>query len=246
MVAASLGDYDRGAALIGAALARARERDDWFGVLQYTRDLGVVAFARGDLPAARAWLEESRALSERRAIDPLVASADLRLAALDRLEGDYPRARARLEALRRSDALIAGPADGLAGSHDLLALGLSSLARAEGRHAEARTQIHGALRRLHRRGDGALLRSAVCLAGLAEVARGAPARGVTLLGAGAVGAGLIGTVHVPDVRAEAPGFLERARQTLGEAGYAAAWPRARRCRWRRPSPTLWRTPPPAA
>jgi hypothetical protein len=30
-------------------------------------------------------------------------------------------------------------------------------------------------------------------------------------------------VHVPDVRAEAPGFLERARQTLGEAGYAAAW-----------------------
>ena len=144
MVAASLGDYARGAALIGAALARARERDDWFGVLQYTRDLGVVAFARGDLPAARAWLEESRALSERRGIDQLVASADLRLAALDRLEGDYPRARVRLEALRRSDALIAGPADGLAGSHDLLALGLSSLARAEGRHAEARTQIHGA------------------------------------------------------------------------------------------------------
>ena len=56
-----------------------------------------------------------------------------------------------------------------------------------------------------------------------EVARGAPARGVTLLGAGAVGEGLIGTVHMPDVRAEAPGFLERARQALGEAGYAAAW-----------------------
>jgi hypothetical protein len=46
---------------------------------------------------------------------------------------------------------------------------------------------------------------------------------VTLLGAGADGAGLIGTVHVPQVRAEAPGFLERARQALGEAGYAAAW-----------------------
>ena len=63
----------------------------------------------------------------------------------------------------------------------------------------------------------------MCLAGLAEVARGAPARGVTLLGAGAVGEGLIGTVHVPQVRAEAPGFLERARVALGEAGYAAAW-----------------------
>ena len=28
---------------------------------------------------------------------------------------------------------------------------------------------------------------------------------------------------MPDVRAEAPGFLERARAALGEAGYAAAW-----------------------
>ena len=63
----------------------------------------------------------------------------------------------------------------------------------------------------------------MCLAGLLEVARGAPARGVTLLGAGAVGEGPIGTVHMPDVRAEAPGFLERARAALGEAGYAAAW-----------------------
>ena len=63
----------------------------------------------------------------------------------------------------------------------------------------------------------------MCLAGLLEVARGAPARGVTLLGAGAGGEGLIGTVHVPDVRAEAPGFLEQARAALGEAGYAAAW-----------------------
>ena len=134
----------------------------------------------------------------------------------------YPRARARLEALRRSDALIAGPG-GPAGSQDLLALGLGSLARAEGRYAEARAHLHGALRRLHRRGEGALLRSAVCLAGLLEIARGAPARGVTLLGAGAGGEGLIGTVHVPDVRAEAPGFLERARQTLGAAAFAAAW-----------------------
>ena len=35
--------------------------------------------------------------------------------------------------------------------------------------------------------------------------------------------GPLGIVHVPEVRAEAPGFLERARQALGEAGYAAAW-----------------------
>ena len=46
---------------------------------------------------------------------------------------------------------------------------------------------------------------------------------MTLLAAGARGEGPIGTVHMPDVRAEAPGFLERARLALGEAGYAAAW-----------------------
>ena len=153
-----------------------------------------------------------------------VAQGLLRLAVLDRLEGDLPRARARLEELRQHVVRLGeAMGGGAAWWQDLLALERGSLARAEGRHDEARTQIHGALRRLHRRGEGALLRTAVCLAGLLEVARGAPARGVTLLGAGAVGEGLIGTVHVPDVRVEAPGFLERARAALGEAGYASAW-----------------------
>jgi predicted ATPase/class 3 adenylate cyclase len=222
LVAANLGDYDRGGALITAALARARERGDWRLVEQCARELGMVAVARRDLPTARAHIEESRTLAERHEVGPLAALALLRLASIDRLEGDYPRARARLEGLRRSDALIGGPG-GVAGSQDLLALELGSLARAEGRHDEARAHLHGALRRLRRRGEGTLLRSAACLAGLLEVARGAPARGVTLLAACARGEGPLGTVHMPEVRAEAPGFLERARQALGEAGYAAAW-----------------------
>ena len=223
LVAANLGDYDRGAALLGAARARAREGGDWRSVLDYSRDLGLVAFARGDLPAARAHLEESRVLAERHGLGPYAAAGLLRLAALDRLEGDFPRARARLEELsRRSDDLIGGPG-GAGGSQDRLALERGSLARAEGRFDEARAHVHGALRRLHRRGEGAFLGSAVCLAGMLEVARGAPARGVTLLGAGAGAAGLLGTLHMPDVRAEAPGFLAQARVALGEAGYAAAW-----------------------
>ena len=68
-------------------------------------------------------------------------------------------------------------------SRDLVALALGCTARAEGRHAEARAHTHGALRRLQRRGEGALLRSAACLAGLLEIARGAPAREVTVLAA---------------------------------------------------------------
>ena len=100
LVAANLGDYDRGAALIAPALARARARGDWGRVERYSRNLGLVALARGDLATARARCEESRALAERRHLDSLVALGLLRLALIDRLEGDLPRARARLEALQ--------------------------------------------------------------------------------------------------------------------------------------------------
>ena len=65
LVAASLGDYDRGAALLGACLARARARGDWARVEQHARDLGVVALARRDFAEARARIEESRTLAER-------------------------------------------------------------------------------------------------------------------------------------------------------------------------------------
>jgi non-specific serine/threonine protein kinase len=227
LVAANFGDYERGAALLGAALARARERGDWARVEGYARDLGVIALLRRDFATARARLEESRALLERHGLGPLRAVAllvDIRLALLDRLEGDYARARARLAALGRHTALdAAGPG----GQVELLAsyrsLALGNLARAEGRYDEARARIHGTLRRIRQRGEGVFLPLAVCTAGMLEIARGAPARGVALIAAGARGGGPIGTIHVPDARAEVPGFLARARQTLGEAGYAAAW-----------------------
>jgi hypothetical protein len=155
-----------------------------------------------------------------------VANGHLRLAVLDRLEGDLPRARARLEELRQHldrhlDRLTAR--GGAAGWPDQLALERGNLARAEGRYAAAGAHLHDALRRLHRRGEGTRLRSAVCLAGFLAVARGQAARGVTLLAACARSEGPLGTVHMPAVRAEAPGFLERARQALGEAAYGAAW-----------------------
>jgi hypothetical protein len=112
---------------------------------------------------------------------------------------------------------------GPAASQDLVALELGSLARAEGRFDAARTHLRGALRRIRRRGEGGLLRSAACLAGLLEIARGAPARGVTLIAAGARGEGPLGTIHMPEVRAEVPGALAQARQTLGAPAFAAAW-----------------------
>ena len=66
------------------------------------------------------------------------------------------------------------------------------------------------------------------MAGQLAIAAGDAAQGVTLLAACAPPAGPIGTVHVPELRLEAPGFLARARAALGAAGYAAAWARGRR------------------
>ena len=106
-----------------------------------------------------------------------------------------------------------------------MSFALGNLARAEGRYEEARTLLHAQLRSLLRVGEVAVLADVAGMAGMLEVARGAPRRGVTILAAcaGFGGAGPIGTVHIPEVRVEAPGYLERARAALGETAYAAAW-----------------------
>ena len=225
LVAANLGDYDRGAALLGAALARARARGDWARVEQHARDLGVVALAAAGLrrgPGAHRGEPRGGRAPRRRG--PLVATGLLRLAVLDRLEGDLPRARARLEELRQHVVRLAEAAGaGRPGGRTCWRWSGAAWPGPRGattRRGPTSTARCGA-------STGAA-RGPCCAPPCAwpawlEVARGAPARGVTLLGAGADGEGLIGTVHVPEVRAEAPGFLERARQTLGEAAYAAAW-----------------------
>ena len=150
--------------------------------------------------------------------------AAARLATLDRLEGDPRRARQRLEATLarvRGDPALDAPG--------VLAVAVSAalgdLARAEGRHEEARALLHAQLRSLLRVGDAVGLAASAGMAGMLEVARGAPRRGVTILAAvaGDGGEGPIGTVHIPEVRVEAPGYLERARAALGETAYAAAW-----------------------
>jgi non-specific serine/threonine protein kinase len=131
-----------------------------------------------------------------------------------------------LEDLRRRYAdrtALLGPDSTVLLGPDTVSLALGCIARAEGHYDDARSLIHGALRHIHQRGEGAWLRSAMCMAGMLEIARGETARGVVTIAACDRGEGPIGTIHVPDVRAEVPGFLEQARQTLGESAYAAAW-----------------------
>jgi hypothetical protein len=87
-------------------------RGDGFRAGQYARDLGVVAFARGDLAMARARLEECQVLAERHQFDLFVVPGVRRLAAHGRLEGDYPRARVRLGALGRTRSRRRAPPEG--------------------------------------------------------------------------------------------------------------------------------------
>ena len=59
--------------------------------------------------------------------------------------------------------------------------------------------------------------------GICHIATGAHARGVSLIALASNVEGPIGTIHMPDVRIEAPLYLRVARSALGEATYTSAW-----------------------
>jgi predicted ATPase/DNA-binding SARP family transcriptional activator len=228
VVHGNLGDYARAHAHLEASLAAARTRSDQAQIIRFTRDIGLVCIAGRDFSSARAALTESARRAAQvggRGGFPYSAVLPvLRLAILDRLEGDYAAARRGLEDVqRRLDQT------GAAGSRvsdfwrDIAEAALGNLARAEGRFDTAQAILTEVARRAHQGQYGAPLAELWSMLGFLAIARGAAGRGVTLIAAGARGAGPIGTVHMPDVRAEAPGFLEHARQALGEPAFAAAW-----------------------
>ena len=228
LVAANRGEYAGAVAGLEAYLEWARHRGLWTQVELHACSLGLVALAMGDLPRARASLAESRDVGRAHGLQ-LTLRPRLLLAIVDRLSGDLPGARAALEAL----VAEAGPWEA-AGSrldrfvfHEPARWALANLARDEGRPDEARRLLAQSLADLRRHGEVGPLTDPSGMAGLLAFAAGDAARGVGLLAACAPPAGPIGTVHVPELRVEAPRFLERARATLGDAAYAAAWTRGR-------------------
>jgi predicted ATPase/DNA-binding CsgD family transcriptional regulator len=228
LVAANLGEYAGAVAELERCLAYARARGSWAMVELFTLVLGGVALAMGDFPRARAALTESRnvgrAHGSRYSLRP-----GLFLTAIDRLTGDLRGARAALEALSaEADAWDAtGSQLFRFNFHEPARWALANLARDEGRFDEARCLLALSLEDLRRDGEAGQLWAPACMAGLLAIAAGGAARGVALLAAFASPTGLIGTVHVPELRVEAPQFLERARAALGEAAYQAAWARGR-------------------
>jgi non-specific serine/threonine protein kinase len=214
LVAANLGDYTLAWRRLDEALASARRRGD----------LGVSCIAAADFAGARAALTESAHLCPRGSLGE--RGAEARLAILDRLEGEYERARKRLLAVGRSfdEAGVSSTMWAGTWAH-VVRLEHANQARAAGQFDEARAIITDGLRRRHQGVDRAPVHvtDVIAMLGTCEIAAGAHARGVTLLGAASNDEGPIGTVQMPDVRVEAPIYLERARAALGEIAYASAW-----------------------
>src|SRR5262249_49165840 len=156
------------------SLEFARARSDQARIIRRTRDIGTSAIAEGDFGRARRALEESATLSRRLgALD--LASALERLAMLDRLEGDHAGARARVDELRPMAVSERG--------HHSLEYLLGTLARAEGRYAEARHSLAAIVQRGGEAGWGLELAEPLCMLGVLEIARGALARGVCIIAA---------------------------------------------------------------
>jgi tetratricopeptide (TPR) repeat protein len=211
----NLGDYAGAIPQIEAGLASARTRRDTPKVVQYTRDLAVVSTAAGEFPRARAALEESMSLARQSEAAWPAHNASLRLALVDRLEGDHARSRARL------DEVLGVIDDPTSWAGVQVRSALANLARTEGRPEEALTELRACLRDAMRHGYA--VNEVLCMVGIAEIEAGRTARGVRTIAAGSPDDGPPGTVHMPDVRVEVPHYLARARETLGEAAYQEAW-----------------------
>jgi predicted ATPase/DNA-binding SARP family transcriptional activator len=110
------GNLDEAERLLGASLAAARRRADLWSTGAALSYRSGLALARGTIAEARADLEEALEVSRRSGRSRHVGWNELRLAALDRLEGldPIPRAAAAAESLRQ-----AGDEVGLAAAVDL-------------------------------------------------------------------------------------------------------------------------------
>ena len=213
---ASAGDDLAARARLEICLRRARTRDDVNAVRDRTRELGLLHMAAGDFDQAGHLFAESLDLACQSCNDGMAAMALLRLAALDRLVGNLTRARARLEhacaLARRTGA-----------AYERFGNSLGNQARAEGRFAEAEAILTDGLARSHARDDQVAVAESMCWLGVLRIAQRQFAEGVALIGTGVVVCPNGGSIHVPDLRLEKDAGLARARASLGDDAFTAAW-----------------------
>ena len=222
LIAANLGDYT-GASDVERAVEVSRARGVLRWIERFTRDLGVISIAMGDYTRAGTFLQEGRDVALRLGAVGHARRCGGLLGIVARLSGDLPGARRWLDGIEREL-----PEDSQLRGYGQLRWAIANLLRDEGHLDEARTTLAGALRTLRQRGEIGMLADPVCMLAMVDIAAGDAVRGVTIIAACTPEDSPIGTIHVPEVRVEAPIFLERARAVLGDGVYAAAWARGRR------------------
>jgi non-specific serine/threonine protein kinase len=216
LIEASEGAYPAAWVRLQRCASAARARGDSAACWECTLNLGLVAIAAGNDAEARPLLDEALRLAQRTGIAGYAAMVLLRLSILDRLSGDFTRARREIAACRAifRDAWVTE-------DHTLTCLG--NLARAQGQLAQAHVLLAEAVRQGERRGDRRAVAEKVGWCGVLAVAAGNAVRGVRLMAAARAENPGLASIHVPDARREVEASLARARTCLGEAAFSQAW-----------------------
>lgn len=209
--------YERAAALYGEALQLFRGLGDARSISVTLNNLGSLAKEQNDHAQAMALYDESltmrRALGDQRGIAIVLSN----IGTMAHGQGDFDRA------VRTGEESVAILRD--LGDKDLAAA-LDTLARAvlaQGDTQRAMGLYREGLSVSRAAGERQLM--ALCLEGLGHVAsaQGNAEHGATLYGAGAALHEAIGALLSPAEEAHNANHFETARQTLGPAGFAAAW-----------------------
>jgi non-specific serine/threonine protein kinase len=217
--AAMLGDYIAAHAAIEESIAVFRTLGDRPLIANRLRDLALVLACRRDFAGARTVLEESLEIARTLGggQHSAVGMGLLRLGIVDRLEGDFARARDHLD---QAVAMLEEVDTARGGRVFFARNALGSLALAEGRLEQARAILR---EQMASRDTAFPLEfwGGLCLFGILASANGDHARVARLIAAGSP-AGPPASVHEPDIRIDAEDALARARAGLGEAAFEIA------------------------
>jgi non-specific serine/threonine protein kinase len=216
------GDVRPARAWLGQSLAFYRAAGDRLGTIIALRALGLLAEQEDDFAHASALHEEALAES-RRLDDPAIRSVYVGgslgyLGSVDYALGELDLAAARLDEAR-AEAGFSGYQWGVA----FATTGLGYVAAAVGDDRRALELLRESLERFAEQGDRRLV--AVALDGVASLAAGwgEAERAARLFGAAAEVREAGGLTSEPVYRADRERGVAKARATLGEAGFAAAW-----------------------
>ncbi|HET8679528.1 MAG TPA: tetratricopeptide repeat protein [bacterium] len=225
LIALARGDWENAIGLCESAAVIADELGKKPTGARMRVNAGLALLAKGDLEHAGAIFERSLGVQRTYGDAEDLASATAALGILARYQGDYVQARRLLDQSMNMLQQTGGPA-GTTAPLEQLGLPLHQpglLALAEGEPEHAATILREALIQQQKRGDAqGIAGSLEGLAG-AMLALGMPEHAVCLFGAAEALREAIGAPQWPVDRLAYEQELARARATLGDDAFGAAW-----------------------